>query len=71
MNKSLLLGKEGLVASSINRSLKGSLLYPSIVVNGIDVIDDVKLDSTWEMTTKKQTMSSNNNHVSSSSSSKN
>jgi hypothetical protein len=52
-------------------SLKGSLLYPSIVVNGIDVIDDVKLDSTWEMTTKKQTMSSNNNHVSSSSSSKN
>jgi hypothetical protein len=46
MNKSLLLGKEGIVVSSINRSLKGSLSNPSIVVNGIDVIDDVKLDST-------------------------
>jgi hypothetical protein len=45
-NISLLLGKEGLVASSINKSLKGSLSDPSIVVSGTNVIDDVKLDST-------------------------
>lgn len=70
MNKSLLLGKEGLVASFINKSLKGSLLDPSIVVSGKNVTNDVKLESTWKVTIEKQTMSSNNNHVSSSSSKK-
>jgi hypothetical protein len=45
MNKSLLLGKEGLVASSINKSLKGSLSDPSNVVSGTYVIDDVKFYS--------------------------
>ncbi len=53
MNKSLLLGKEGLVASSINKSLKGSLSDPSNVVSGTYVIDDVKFYSIWEMTIEK------------------
>jgi hypothetical protein len=46
MKKSLLLGKEGLVVSFINKSLKGSLLDPSIVVSGKNVTNDVKLEST-------------------------
>ncbi len=71
MNKSLLLGKEGLVASSINKSLKGSLSNPPIVISGTYFTDDVKFDNTWKVTIRKQTMSSNNNHVFSSSSFKN
>jgi hypothetical protein len=57
--------------SFINKFLKGSLSNPPIVISGTYFTNDVKLDSTWEVTIRKQTMSSNNNHVFSSSSFKN
>lgn len=60
-----MLGEVSLAASSTNRSLKGSLSNPSTVISGTNVVDDVKLDGTWEVTIEKQAMSSNNNHVSS------